>query len=136
MDWKLNQVFSRDRINQTALAEVLVREGWTTNTVKGLTKNINEQCHNLMTLLRRRDVLRWWYMYRAYLNASPMELTGHKTDQEAVTELIKAKLQRYLDEQGVDVQIKELVINDVPEVESVSADILEEYIGKPMRKSV
>jgi len=136
MEWKLNGIFKRDRINQTALAEILVQIGWTTNTVKGVIKTINAQCHNVGTLLQRRDILRWYYMYRSYLNVSPMELTGCSSDQEAVTELIKEKLQRYLDDQGCGIKIQELVIDDVPEVKSVSAEILEEYVGKPMRKNV
>jgi hypothetical protein len=136
MDWKLDSIFKGDRINQTTLAEVLVQEQWTTNRVKGVIKTINEHCHDFQAFVRRRDVLRWYYMYRSYLNVSPMELTGLKTDQEAVTELMKAKLQRYLDEQGVDIKIKDLVIDDVPKVESVAAHILDQYVGKPMRKSV
>lgn len=137
MEWKLDSIFRRNKINQTALSEVLVEKGWTMNKVRGVTKQINEHCHDFLSFVRRQDMLEWYMMYRSYLNVSSMELTGCKTDQEAVEALLKAKLQRHLNEQGFNVTIKDLTIEEaIPEIQSVDAEVLNRYIGKPMRKRV
>lgn len=133
MDWRLLDFCRTHRVNQTALAEELVLCGWAgKRTAKGLTRDINNHCHSVDTFLRRRDTLRWWFMYRRYLNASPMELMGVKTDDEAVAGIIQAQAQIA----NPDVIIEKVIVAPIEPIESVGPEILDRYFNRPVRKSI
>jgi len=133
MEWKLLDFCRTHKVNQTALAEELVLCGWAgKRTAKGLTRDINNHCHSVEAFLRRRDTLRWWKMYRSYLNASPMELMGVQTDTQAVAQIIQAQAQ--IANPGVI--IEKVVVAPIYPIKSVGPETLDLYFNRPVRKSI
>ncbi len=126
-EWKLNQVF-KNGINQRALCEELIKADIVpyVNELGALTKKIN-LLKNQRTFLKSKDPVYWYLVFRAWLDVSPMELIGVKTDDEAVQWILEQKLKL---PKGVSIDVS------VEEVKPVSLEVQELYIlvGRRQKK--
>jgi hypothetical protein len=91
MEWKLQQVYN-DKVNVLAFSEELLKSRWhkKVKTAESMSKKVYELQHE-HNFLRLRNPIDWYFMFRSWLDVTPFELTGAKTDEEAVMWIMNAK---------------------------------------------
>jgi hypothetical protein len=128
-EWKLADFCVTHQVNQSVLANLLYQEKWSKTKPNALLAQINSQAHSFDTFARRRDWLRFYRMYRSYLNASAMELTGCKSDEEAVAAILQAKLQRQLKGQKFNIEVINLEVAELEPITIMPAEIVNQIVG-------
>lgn len=127
MEWKLREVFN-EKINVLAFSEELLKSRWhkKVKTAESMSKKVYELQHE-HNFLRVRDPIGWYFMFRSWLDATPFELTGAKTDEEAVMWIMNAK------NKDMGVTITEITI-DKDMMITVPDEVKEKYIGVIYRR--
>jgi len=127
MQWKLQQVYN-DKVNVLAFSEALLESGWhkRVKTPESMAKKVYELQHE-DNFLRLRNPIDWYFMFRSWLDVTPFELTGAKTDEEAIMWILNVKNKDF------GVTITDIVITkDMLTV--ISDEVKAKYIGVIYRR--
>jgi hypothetical protein len=127
MEWKLQQVYY-EKVNVLAFSEELLKSGWhnRVKTPESMAKKVYELQHE-DNFLRLRNPIDWYFMFRSWLDVTPFELMGAKTDEEAVMWIMNAK------NKGLGVTITDIIIvRDM--LVTVPDEVKEKYIGVIYRR--
>lgn len=127
MQWKLREVFN-EKINVLAFSEELLKSRWhkKVRTAESMSKKVYELQHE-HNFLRVRDPIGWYFMFRSWLDVTPFELTGAKTDEESVIWIMNEK------NKGSGVTITGITF-DKDMLMVVPSDVKEKYIGVIYRR--
>lgn len=127
MEWKLQQVYA-DKINVLAFSEELLKSNWhkRVKTPESMAKKVYELQHE-GNFLRLRNPIDWYFMFRSWLDVTPFELTGAKTDEEAVMWILSQK------NKGSGVSITGITL-DKDMLTVVPDEVKEKYIGVIYRR--
>ena len=127
MQWKLREVFN-EKINVLAFSEELLKSRWhkKVKTAESMAKKVYELQHE-DNFFRLRNPIDWYFMFRSWLDITPFELIGAKTDEESVIWIMNEK------NKGSGVTITGITI-DKDMMISVPDEVKEKYIGVIYRR--
>jgi hypothetical protein len=127
MQWKLQQVYNK-KVNVLAFSEALLESGWyeRVKAPESMAKKVYELQHE-DNFLRLRNPIDWYFMFRSWLDVTPFELTGAKTDEEAVMWILNVK-NKNIGVTIIDIVITKDMLTVVPD------EVKEKYIGVIYRR--
>jgi hypothetical protein len=125
MEWKLAAIL-KEKINQSGLVDYLIKSGWSDYTASALLVKL-QYTKSPKKFFAMKDSLKWYRMFRTHLDTTPMELIGVKTDEDAIAQIILAKLGNPDFIESIEVKLKEDAFKPV------EPEVLAEYIGVARR---